>query len=60
MEGASAPFVVLGGILYKPHLTKFAYGRWWVYVDTRRKWKLRSFRVAGKWFVISSHRKVRS
>jgi hypothetical protein len=43
----------------KPYLTKVAYGRWWVYRYTRRKWKARTVKF-GWWIVVASYKVVRN
>lgn len=39
------------------YLTKVALGRWWVYLDTRRKYKTRMVKILHWYFVIVSYRK---
>lgn len=41
----------------KPYLTKVAFGRWWYYLDTRRKWKFRSYLIGGWPLIVVSYRK---
>lgn len=42
----------------RPFLTKVAWGRWWTYIDTRRAWKYRLFKLGPWWVVTVSYRKA--
>lgn len=41
----------------KPYLTKLWWGRWWVYVDTNRKYKYRTAKFIFFWGIVS-YRKI--
>lgn len=41
----------------KPYLTKIGLGRWWFYLDTKRKWTMRSHSFLGWTFLIISYNK---
>lgn len=41
----------------RPYLTKFAFGRWWFYRDTRRKWRFRHHTIVGWPLIVVSYRK---
>lgn len=41
----------------KPYMTKYAFGRWWFYRDTRRQWRSRSHKIPGWSLIVVSYRK---
>jgi hypothetical protein len=40
------------------YLTKVGFGRWWFYLDTKRKYKARSRNLLGWPLIVISYRKI--